>query len=486
MADDVISYEIDLDTDKAEAKAARVARAMAAEFAKAWAAAGAGIGVGGGGGGGGTALVRYNRNPANTNTGSAAQKVQITTPVVQIIARLVNVAGQTVNVGGAAGGGINNVINNVINNIKNPANPAAKNKGIGWWRIAQSAIGGAGGVGGGNIAITALRGLAAAGGVAATAMTGAVLGIGIAVAALSLLTIAAHSVADALANYNAQLFAATTRLAMIQEGFKFYVAGRTGANLAALQDAIGGLVAAMAPLVSDIINLVTPGLIKFVNALTYGVLVIDVFSAAVLVMERRLGQQADANEGILMKIFKWTSPGIIFNSIKGLFSGKTDDTKELTAALDRLKNGVDGLKDELMKGGNIAVNFLGQLSEHLHDAGVVAGGQQGRGGWQQTPNGNIVPDSPPRNLPKLPSGKHPIAQMMDDAIKNGVNPSTFPRPTPAAMTFHVTDQINIDAPTDDRIFAQFQALQADVKDSVRTLNDGRWRRAVYMRNGMSD
>lgn len=505
MPDDVISMEIDLDTQRAEAKARAFARSAAEEFAKAW----KGLQSTGPAGRDSTT----NRN-TNQPALSRVQRVQINTPLVQIIAKTVQVAGQTVSAGRVAesarvpsgggrspgngsrgkGGGIgatsladiSAAIHSLTGFFTNPAGALVGLIGrIG--SLGSASLTGlfgrrGGGASGGGapssssqpasptraLALSGTRalgslmpygasslssvGTAAAG--AATSIGGAAAAIGVAVVALAAMTAVAKAAADALSGYNAALFAATTRLEMVTEGFKYFVAGRAGAQLAALQDAFSNLTAALAPVVSDLLNLVLPILTAFVNALTEAVLVFSVIRAA----------------------WKVSNP----------FTTGPDAVKNLKDALQQLTQGVSKLTDELAKSGNIAVGFLGGIMEHLHDPGVVAGGQQGRGGFRPVPNDrNLIPDRAPGYMPNpFPSGKSHLHQLLN-LIPEG-SPGAFPRPTPAALTFHTTDQININPDTDQRLWDMMQAMADDIRAKVMSMNDGRYRRALFMRHGVSN
>lgn len=500
MPDDVISMEIDLDTQRAEAKARAFARSAAEEFAKAW----KGLQSTGPAGRDSTT----NRN-TNQPALSRVQRVQINTPLVQIIAKTVQVAGQTVSAaraggnaqvpsgGGSAGGGVGKgkgkkgksifTIAEILSAIHSLeqffTDPASALIGL-IGRVSKVGIGSLSGAFGGRtksasgaksnsaptapaipiraIALSGTRelanlmpsGAAAAGGAAATSIGGAVVAIGLAVAALTALTATAKAAADALSGYNAELFAATTHLQMVTEGFKYFVAGRAGAQLAELQNSFADLTAALAPLISDIITLLLPAINGFVQLVTQAINILSVFTA----------------------IIRVTDP---------LTTGK-DAVIDLGKAIWRLVNGVDKLTDELAKSGNIAVGFLGGIMEHLHDPGVVAGGQQGRGGFRPVPNDrNLIPDRAPGYMPNpFPSGKSHLHQLLN-LIPEG-SPGAFPRPTPAALTFHTTDQININPDTDQRLWDMMQAMADDIRAKVMSMNDGRYRRALFMRHGVSN
>lgn len=340
---------------------------------------------------------------------------------------------------------------------------------------------GAIGAGGGGSGAAGAGGSARAGGFAFGAGLLALgAAVGLVVVAMGACAVAVNSAAQNLANYNQELFVATTRLEMIGEGAKFFEAARLGPLLAKFQDSMGGLTAAIAILYSDVMDKLIPVGTLAVILLTKFVLDLDVAVHAISVATDLLLSKFVSN-------FSWIIDKLTFkgasSAIQGMIGANlNNDGKELIKSLQNLNKSTDDLVKEMQAAGNISVGFIKNLFSAIQLPGVVAGGFHGTG-FNAVPNANFLQldKAPDYSALKFAGGDSAAKMVMAEAHQRGITSGTMPRASPAAVTMKTADTINIEAATDDRLFQEFMDLKQETMSMMSMFNDARLTRVRMAR-----
>lgn len=353
-------------------------------------------------------------------------------------------------------------------------------------------------------------------------------GLAAAVAGLGALADSTMGLAGNLAEYNAALFESQVNLDLKKMGFKYELADDTGESLASLNDAAGDLMEASEPIIAMIVNALAPALENVTRWITVAAPAIEhalnVFGEGINLLYKGInslpfvqdmqektaqtmldagmfdtgdrenliiGQMArdrlaeispeqqahvrtqaaggekktlEGEEGLLrenIEEFGQFDLGVAFSEANKSLTDIHDETK--------------GIRDDMGEKGNTLAKSLFTSLDKFGQSDL------GKHGDQAPTHGELRLELPPSMAdiattsrdprPTVPSTGTTTEQQIRES---DTTPGGFPRPTPAAVDFKMTDQIIIEQADEDRFHDEFMSLRNEVVNAMNAVTSQRY------------
>lgn len=276
--------------------------------------------------------------------------------------------------------------------------------------------------------------------------------IGATVSAFGVLTDKTIQLALSIADFNGELFAAKTQWELFWMGFKIELAEGTSQALASLMLNAEALAEDALPILIGVVNILAGALNIMVSAIR---LVVN----ALVFLVQAIQWVVDTLIKIIVEIASlgfadtedWSPTGDLVSGIGDLISALVDNTTELKLA----KEG-----QALMLALPTAMRAFAGATEGEHFQG-----RQGGVGKSLMPT---VPSKMVRD--KMATMQH------SEGVGGQATAQAFPRPTPAAVNFKVTDQINVQAGDEAAMLSEMLSVKNQVLSLVQGIHDQRWAR----------
>ena len=351
---------------------------------------------------------------------------------------------------------------------------------------------------------------------------------GVVVSTLGKLVEGLMGMANELSMFSGELFSAITGFELFTMGFKFALADMVGPALAEFVLAIQNLAASMLPLIAGLTKLLLAIITPLINALSF---LLDLLAPiinllaplaqalqylfetigigirfmvhAFEVASLSIGQQITKAAQTVIKDKPTFDPlGLggkqtVLSWIVGELTGNNEEAngpnptgqkpieqflgnllkeqqEELSKSMKNLKDLFDGLSKATSKAADDMLLNGHKISMALFDAVMV--------------NGQLARDKNKGEGPSPYNALPPVQKMSRDEMPNPsfLNRSTetfirdakidgksMPRPTPAAMSMHTTNQIHIDQADEDRLLMQLMQARNEAFGAIAWLNDNR-------------
>ena len=277
--------------------------------------------------------------------------------------------------------------------------------------------------------------------------------VGEVVTAFGVLTDKTIGLALSIADFNGELFMAKTQWELFWMGWKIELAEGTSEAFAGLMAQAEALAEEALPYViaglnilADVLSVVTWAFRMVIKALTFFVEAVQwvIDSLIILITEILTLGFADTED--------WSPTEDLIGGIGDLVDSLNENTNELRLA----KKG-----HELMLGLHTAMDIFGRAKP----TDVAFQGMQNAEGQP------LDPTEPPAKV------RDRMAALRHSEGQGGTaTANAFPRPTPAAVDFRVTDQINVQAGDEQMMVNEMLNLKDQVLMMVQGIHDARWAR----------
>lgn len=274
------------------------------------------------------------------------------------------------------------------------------------------------------------------------------------------------SMAEALADYSVELFAAKTDFEFFMEGLKYDLADAFGPLLSNALDLVKNLLEQLARILKSLLPILEALLWLFEKFVA--------LIALVIYSLQLLGGILTKIVATLIEALDWLVFGIIDDDwIEALHKLADNWVKVGTEGIEEAMKRIMGFVDE-------SVNEKEQLGHQLSLALINSMKawsflSRGHGPLPGTTNmGRDVMINPNTMRADSPIDAS-IARTRDGE-------GGLPRPDKAAMHLHIAESVKISAADEDRLFTELLMFKNEVMDQVRGLNDNRWLRLMVARH----